>query len=57
LLFVGPLWIAGIKYAMFLLGVGSGVPVSPLQPLTAEEEAKVDEFTRRSFPDLELLSD
>jgi 4-hydroxy-tetrahydrodipicolinate synthase len=57
LLFVGPLWIAGIKYAMFLLGVGSGVPVSPLQPLTAEEQAKVDEFTRRSFPDLGLLND
>ena len=52
LLFVGPLWIAGIKYAMSLLGVGSGVPVSPLQPLTAEERAKVAEFTRRSFPNL-----
>jgi 4-hydroxy-tetrahydrodipicolinate synthase len=57
LLFVGPLWIAGIKYAMSLLGVGSGVPVSPLQPLTAEEQAKVDEFTRRSFPNLGLHSD
>jgi 4-hydroxy-tetrahydrodipicolinate synthase len=50
LLFVGPLWIAGIKYAMSLLGIGLGVPVSPLQPLTAEEKAKVAEFTRRSFP-------
>jgi 4-hydroxy-tetrahydrodipicolinate synthase len=54
LLFVGPLWIAGIKYAMSLLGVGSGVPVSPLQPLTADEQAKVAEFTRQSFPNLEL---
>lgn len=52
LLFVGPLWIAGIKYAMSLLGVGSGLPVSPLQPLTAEQQAKVAEFTRRSFPGL-----
>jgi len=46
LLFVGPLWIAGIKYAMSLLGIGSGKPISPLQPLTAEEQAKVAEFTR-----------
>jgi 4-hydroxy-tetrahydrodipicolinate synthase len=45
LLFVGPLWIAGIKYAMSLLGIGSGKPVSPLQPLTAEERAKIAEFT------------
>jgi len=52
LLFVGPLWIAGIKYAMSLLGVGSGEPVSPLQPLTAEERAKVREFTRRTHPEL-----
>jgi 4-hydroxy-tetrahydrodipicolinate synthase len=52
LLFVGPLWIAGIKYAMSLLGVGSGLPVSPLQPLTAEQQVKVMEFTRHCFPDL-----
>ena len=50
LLLVGPLWIAGIKYAMSLLGVGSGEPVSPLQPLKAEERAKIREFTRKSFP-------
>jgi 4-hydroxy-tetrahydrodipicolinate synthase len=49
LLFVGPLWIAGIKYAMSLLGIGSGKPVSPLQGLTAEEQAKVAEFTRQSL--------
>jgi 4-hydroxy-tetrahydrodipicolinate synthase len=53
LLFVGPLWIAGIKHAMSLLDIGSGRPVSPLQPLTTEEQAKVAAFTRRSFPDLE----
>ncbi len=52
LLFVGPLWIAGIKYAMSLLGVGSGVPVSPLQPLTADQKAKVADFTRLSFPNI-----
>jgi 4-hydroxy-tetrahydrodipicolinate synthase len=57
LLFAGPLWIAGIKHAMSLLGVGSGKPVSPLQPLTAEEQAKVAEFTRRSFPHLALVED
>jgi 4-hydroxy-tetrahydrodipicolinate synthase len=49
LLFAGPLWIAGIKYAMSLLGIGSGKPVSPLQPLTAEEQTKVAEFTRLSI--------
>jgi dihydrodipicolinate synthase/N-acetylneuraminate lyase len=57
LLFVGPLWIAGIKYAMSLLGVGSGMPVSPLQPLTAEEQVKIAEFTRKSSPSLGLVSD
>ncbi len=48
LLFAGPLWIAGIKYAMSCLGIGSGKPISPLQPLTAEEQAKVAAFTRQS---------
>jgi len=49
LLFAGALWIAGIKYAMSLLGIGSGKPVSPLQPLTAEEQTKIAEFTRQSI--------
>lgn len=52
LLFAGPLWIAGIKYAMACLGIGSGVPVSPLQPLTVEQRTRVAEFTQQSFPDL-----
>jgi 4-hydroxy-tetrahydrodipicolinate synthase len=49
LLFAGPLWIAGIKYAMATLGIGSGRPVSPLQPLTAEQQQKVTEFTREAL--------
>jgi 4-hydroxy-tetrahydrodipicolinate synthase len=44
LLFAGPLWIAGIKYALARLGYGSGRPVSPLQPLTAAEQASIDAF-------------
>jgi 4-hydroxy-tetrahydrodipicolinate synthase len=50
LLFVGPLWIAGIKYAMSLLGVGSGLPVSPLQPLTAVEQQKIADFVQANRP-------
>ena len=50
LLFVGPLWIAGIKYAMSLLGVGSGVPIAPLQPLTAAEQQKIADFVLANQP-------
>ena len=43
-----PSWIAGIKYAVARLGIGSGKPVSPLQPLDAEQKQKLDEFVRPS---------
>jgi 4-hydroxy-tetrahydrodipicolinate synthase len=46
ILFAGPLWIAGIKYAMSCLGMGSGKPVSPLQPLTIEQQQDIAQFTR-----------
>lgn len=32
LLLSGPCWLAGIKYAVSALGIGSGLPVSPLEP-------------------------
>jgi len=31
----GPCWLAGIKYAVSALGIGSGLPVSPLEPADA----------------------
>jgi 4-hydroxy-tetrahydrodipicolinate synthase len=43
-----PCWIAGVKYAVAAMGIGSGRPVSPLQPLTAEQKQKLDEFVRQS---------
>ncbi len=50
-LFAGPLWIAGIKYAMARLGYGSGKPVSPLEPLTAAQQAAIDAFAQ-NVPEL-----
>jgi len=41
-----PCWISGINAAMAVLGFGSGKPVSPLQPLTAEEMQKMKAFVR-----------
>ena len=35
---LGANWIAGVKYGVASLGIGSGKPVSPLQPLTEEEK-------------------
>jgi 4-hydroxy-tetrahydrodipicolinate synthase len=43
---LAPCWIAGVKYGVASLGMGSGKPVSPLQPLTAQEKQIVDEMTR-----------
>ena len=39
-------WIAGVKYGPATLGIGSGKPVSPLQPLTDKEREVIDEMTR-----------
>ncbi len=41
-----PCWIAGVNGAMAVLGFGAGKPVSPLQPLTAEEQQKMEAFVR-----------
>ena len=40
----GSNWIAGIKYGVASLGIGTGRPVSPLQPLSDEQKRKVDAF-------------
>jgi dihydrodipicolinate synthase/N-acetylneuraminate lyase len=40
----GPNWIAGIKYALSTLGIGTGKPVSPLEPLTPAQMKTLDEF-------------
>jgi dihydrodipicolinate synthase/N-acetylneuraminate lyase len=43
---LAPCWVAGAQYAVAALGLGSGKPVSPLQPLTPEEQQKVEAFVR-----------
>lgn len=37
-------WISGIMYGMKTLGIGSGVPLLPLQGLTPDEKAPIDEL-------------
>ena len=41
LVLAGPNWIAGVKAGAAALGIGSGKPVSPLQPLTQVETASL----------------
>jgi len=50
LLLSSPLWIAGIKYAMSCLDLGSGIPISPLHPLTAVEQQKIADFVLANRP-------
>ena len=40
----GPCWLAGVKYAASTLGNGSGKPVSPLQPASAEQRKAIDDI-------------
>lgn len=47
LLFQASCWIAGAKYAVTSLGIGSGKPVSPLEPLNAEQRARIEAVIRR----------
>jgi len=44
----GAQWLSGIKYAASRLGIGSGRTVSPLQPLTPEQQAEIDAFLAAS---------
>ena len=42
LLLSGPCWLTGIKYALSALGMGSGMPLSPLEPADAKRKAPID---------------
>jgi 4-hydroxy-tetrahydrodipicolinate synthase len=52
---LGPrMWLAGVKYALFTTGVGSGKPVSPLEPVDLDEKRRIDLFLqhqRQPSPD------
>jgi 4-hydroxy-tetrahydrodipicolinate synthase len=37
----GPCWLAGPKYALAQLGIGRGVPVSPLEPVGADQAQRI----------------
>jgi dihydrodipicolinate synthase/N-acetylneuraminate lyase len=39
-------WVAGVKYAVASLGMGSGVPVSPLEPAGAEQKKAIDDLAK-----------
>jgi len=43
LVLAGSCWLAGPKYALCRMGLGTGKLVSPLQPLSAAEQRRVDE--------------
>ena len=38
----GPCWLTGIKYALSALGMGSGMPVSPLEPMDSKRKSQID---------------
>ncbi|MCO6453261.1 MAG: dihydrodipicolinate synthase family protein [Caldilineales bacterium] len=57
LLLVSPLWIAGIKYAMSCMGLGSGKTVSPLCPLTVAEQQNIRKFVMVNQPATPLSSE
>jgi 4-hydroxy-tetrahydrodipicolinate synthase len=42
----GVSWVAGVKYASASLGIGSGKPVSPLQPAGAEQRKAIDDIAK-----------
>lgn len=44
----GSYWVAGVKHALACIGIGSGKPVSPMSPLTPEQQRKVKQFVNLS---------
>jgi 4-hydroxy-tetrahydrodipicolinate synthase len=49
----GPCWLAGIKYAVSALGIGSGLPVSPLEPADAGRKSRIDALIESDARDKE----
>ncbi len=49
LLLSGPCWLTGIKYAMAALGIGSGKPVSPLEPVDAQRKTRIDALVNKGM--------
>lgn len=47
--FAGTCWISGVKYAVSSLGIGSGKPVSPLQPLSLEQKKNIKKIKHIDF--------
>jgi len=45
----GPCWLSGVKYAMSTLGIGSGKPVSPLQPAPENQRKMIKEITKKKL--------
>jgi 4-hydroxy-tetrahydrodipicolinate synthase len=41
-------FVSGVKYALAHIGIGSGKPVSPMSPLTPEQQAKVKAFVEQA---------
>jgi 4-hydroxy-tetrahydrodipicolinate synthase len=40
----GPCFLAGPKYMLARLGIGQGRPVAPLEPVSAEQARRIDDF-------------
>ena len=47
LVFSGPYWLSGIKYALSILGIGSGRPLAPLPAADARAIACIDARVKR----------
>jgi 4-hydroxy-tetrahydrodipicolinate synthase len=41
-------FVSGVKYALACIGIGSGKPVSPMSPLTPEQQEKIKQFVQQS---------
>jgi len=50
LLLAPRVWLAGMKYAVSTLGIGSGRVVSPLEPTNEEEQRLIDAFIKVNPP-------
>lgn len=47
MLLSGPCWLSGIKYALSALGIGSGMPLSPLEPVDSKRKAQIDQLIQQ----------